>query len=227
VFRAEDQTDGRSVALRMLAPDLLTAETLAGLAADLNAAAQLSHPNLVKLLGLIEYEGQRALVTELVVGKSLAEALRAGRKMPFAQVHTLGRVLAQVLAVVHGRNLVHGSLKPSNVMVASGVLKLADLGLGRLAQAQSDSAGYGPPEGGLDAAGDLYAMAGLMYHLLTGVHPRSQAQGAALPLPSTLATGVPEAFDKLLVRCLHPRRELRLGSAGAFLDELKLMVKIG
>jgi serine/threonine protein kinase len=177
--------------------------------------------------GNMALTAQRALVTELVVGKSLAEALRAGRKMPFAQVHTLGRVLAQVLAVVHGRNLVHGSLKPSNVMVASGVLKLADLGLGRLAQARNDDAGYGPPEAGLDAACDLYAMAGLMYHLLTGVHPRSQAQGSALPLPSTLATGVPEAFDKLLLRCLHPRRELRLGSAGAILDELKLMVKIG
>lgn len=227
VFRAEDQTDGRSVALRILAPDLLTAETLAALVVDLKAAAQLSHPNVVKLLGLIEHEGQRALVTELVVGKSLAEALRAGRKMPFQQVHTLGRVLAQVLAVVHGKDLVHGSLKPSNVMVASGVLKLADLGLGRLAQARSDAAGYGPPEGGLDADSDLYAMAAVMYHLLTGVHPRSQAQGAGLPLPSTLATGVPEAFDKLLLRCLHPRRELRLASAGAILDELKQMVKIG
>ena len=70
-------------------------------------------------------------------------------------------------------------------------------------------------------------MAAVMYHLLTGVHPRSQAQGAALPLPSTLATGVPEAFDKLLLRCLHPRRELRFASAGAILDELKQMVKIG
>jgi serine/threonine-protein kinase len=227
VFRAEDQTDGRSVALRILAPELLTREVLAGLGADLKAAAQLSHPNLVKLLGLIEHEGQRALVTELVVGKGLAEALRSGRKLPFAQVHTLGRVLAQLLSVIHGRNLVHGSLKPSNVMVSSGVLKLADLGLGRLAQARRDDTGYGPPEGGLDAASDLYAMAALMYHLLTGTHPRSQGQGAALPLPSTLAAGVPEAFDKLLLRCLHPRRELRLASADDVLEELKLMVKIG
>jgi serine/threonine-protein kinase len=227
VFRAEDQNDGRSVALRILAPDLLTAEVQQGLVGDLKAAAQLSHPNLVKLLGLIEHEGQRALVTELVVGKSLAEALRAGRRMPFQQVHTLGRVLAQLLGIIHSRGLVHGSLKPSNVMVSSGVLKLADLGLGRLAQARNDTSGYGPPERGLEPASDLYALAAVMYHLLTGVHPRSQAQGAGLPLPSTLATGVPEAFDKLLLRSLHPRRELRLASADAMLDELKQMVKIG
>jgi serine/threonine-protein kinase len=227
VYRAEDQNDGRSVALRILAPDLLTAEVQQGLVGDLKAAAQLSHPNLVKLLGLIEHEGQRALVTELVVGKSLAEALRAGRRMPFQQVHTLGRVLAQLLGIIHSRGLVHGSLKPSNVMVSSGVLKLADLGLGRLAQARHDASGYGPPERGLEPASDLYALAAVMYHLLTGVHPRSQAQGAGLPLPSTLATGVPEAFDKLLLRSLHPRRELRLASADAMLDELKQMVKIG
>jgi len=227
VFRAEDQADGRSVALRILPADLLGPEGLTALVSDLKAAAQISHPNLVKLLGLIEHEGQRALVTEYVAGKNLGEALKAGRKMAFQQVHTLGRVMAQVLSILHARGLAHGSLKPSNIMVASGVLKVADLGLGRLALARTEPTGYGPPEGGLDAAGDLYAMAAVMYHLLTGVHPKSQAQGAAQPLPSTLATGVPEAFDKLLIRCLHPRRDLRFTSADDILAELKQMVKIG
>jgi hypothetical protein len=59
------------------------------------------------------------------------------------------------------------------------------------------------------------------------VHPRSQAQGAALPLPSQLAPGVPEAMDKLLLRGLHPRSELRPGSADDLLRELREMVKIG
>lgn len=227
VFRAEDQSDGRSVALRLLPAEVLTGERLPALVADLKLAAQVSHPNLVKLLGFIEHEGQRALVTEYVAGKNLSEALKAGRKMAFQQVHTLGRVLAQVLSLLHSKGVAHGSLKPSNIMVAAGVLKLADVGLGRLAQLDKTPAGYGPPEGGLDAAADLYALAAVLYHLLTGAHPKSQSQGAALPLPSTLATGVPEAFDKLLIRCLHPRRELRFASAEDILAELKQMVKIG
>ena len=66
-----------------------------------------------------------------------------------------------------------------------------------------------------------------MYHLLTGTHPLSQPQGVGLPLPSRLAPGVPEAMDKLLIRGLHPRRELRLASAETFLAELRHMVKIG
>ena len=66
-----------------------------------------------------------------------------------------------------------------------------------------------------------------MYHLLTGTHPQSQPQGVGLPLPSRLAPGVPEAMDKLLLRGLHPRPELRPASAEDLLRELREMVKIG
>ena len=76
-------------------------------------------------------------------------------------------------------------------------------------------------------AGDLYALAAVMYHLLTGAHPKAQAQGVGLPLPSSLAPGVPEALDKLLLRCLHPRPELRFATAEEILAELKEMMRIG
>jgi tetratricopeptide (TPR) repeat protein len=227
VYRAEDRNDGRNVALRALAPAVLKREgVLPALAADLRAAAQVSHPSVVKVLGLLEIEGERCVVGEYVAGRNFAEALRGGHKMSVKQVHSLGRALAQVLAFLHGRGIVHGSIQPSNIMVASGVIKLADLGLGRLAHPLPRPDSYRAPEAELDAAGDLYAMAAVLYHLLTGVHPRTQAQGVGLPLPGTLAAGVPEALDKLLVRSLHPRRELRPVSAEAVLEELKDMVRI-
>jgi len=227
VYRAEDRNDGRSVALRALAPEVLRREGgLPMLAADLRAAAQVSHPSVVKVLGLLEVEGERCVVGEYVAGRNFAEALRGGHKMSVKQVHSLGRALAQVLAFLHGRGIVHGSIQPSNIMVASGVIKIADLGLGRLAHPLPRQDSYRAPEAELDAAGDLYAMAAVLYHLLTGVHPRTQAQGVGLPLPGTLAPGVPEALDKLLVRSLHPRRELRPVSAEAVLEELKDMVRI-
>ncbi|HET9316524.1 MAG TPA: protein kinase, partial [Vicinamibacteria bacterium] len=213
VYRGEDSVDGRSVALRWIRPDLLGADGLGRMGADLKAAAAVSHPNLVKILGLVDLQGQRYVVTEHVAGRSFAEALAGGHKMSVKQVHSLGRVLAQVLALVHGKGLVHGSIQPSNLMVAGGVVKLADLGLGRLAHAHGPQPGYRAPENKLDVSGDLYALSGVLYHLLTGVHPRSQPQGAALPMPSTLAPGVPEALDKLLLRNLHPRPELRHASA--------------
>jgi tetratricopeptide (TPR) repeat protein len=228
VHRGEDQIDGRGVAVRVLPLPLLQGDgVLPAVVADLKAASQLSHPNLVKVLGLVEMQGQRCLVTELVTGKTFAEALKLGRRMPFPQVHGLGRVLAQTLSFIHGKGLVHGSLQPSNVMVTNGVVKVADLGLGRLAHALPASLDYRAPERQLDVPGDLYALAALLYHLLTGAHPRGQAQGVGLPLPSTLAPGVPESLDKLLLRCLHPRPELRFATADEILAELKEMVRIG
>jgi len=233
VVRAEDRMDGRSVALRRLPTALLAPEGMQkGVLADLKAAAQVSHPNVIKLLGFVEVDGQRCVVAELVQGRSFGEAVKAGHKMQMKQVHSLGRVLAQVLVVLHGKDVVHGSIQPSNLMVANGVVKVADVGLGRLAHAASLEAqpgappDYRPPENALDAAGDVYAMAAVMYHLLTGVHPKSQPQGAALPLPSRLAPGVSEAFDKLLLRCLHPKAALRFGSAQEVLAELNDMVRL-
>ena len=192
--------------MRMIPTALLApAGLLAALAADLKAASQVSHPNLVKVIAFTEWKGDRCLVTEHVPGRNFAEAIASGRRLGFQQVHALGRVVAQVLGVVHGKGLVHGSVRPSNVMVASGVIKLADLGLGRLARSIAETPSYRAPEGSRDAADDLYALCAVLSHLLTGTHPLSLPPGAGLPLPSQLAPGVPEAMDKLLLRGLHPR----------------------
>jgi serine/threonine-protein kinase len=112
------------------------------------------------------------------------------------------------------------------MMVAGAVVKVADLGLGRLAHAAGCEMDYRAPERNLDAAGDLYALAAVLYHLITGVHPRTLPQGAALPLPSSFAPGLPETMDRLLLRALHPRVDLRLPSAEAFLADLKAMVRL-
>ena len=227
IFRAEDLLDGRNVAMRVLPAAVLGGNgVLSALAADLKAAAALSHPNGVKILGFVEREGDRCVVTEFVQGRHLGDALKTGHKMSVQQAHGLGRVVAQYLSFIHGKGLVHGSIQPSNIMVASGVLKVADMGLGRLAHLVPADVDYRAPEAQLDVAGDLYAIAAVLYHVLTGVHPKKQAQGAAMPLPSTYSNGVPEALDKLLIRALHPRVELRFGSADEMLGELKNMVRL-
>ena len=227
IFRAEDLLDGRNVAMRVLPAAVLAGNgVLSALAADLKAAAALSHPNGVKILGFVEREGDRCVVTEFVQGRHLGDALKTGHKMTVQQAHGLGRVVAQYLSFIHGKGFVHGSIQPSNIMVASGVLKVADLGLGRLAHLVPADVDYRAPEAQLDVAGDLYATAAVLYHVLTGVHPKKQAQGAAMPLPSTYSNGVPEALDKLLIRALHPRVELRFGSADEMLGELKNMVRL-
>jgi serine/threonine-protein kinase len=228
LYRGEDAADGRSVVIRVLPPEMVRdREVLKATVDDLKAASAISHPNLVKVIAFMELRGQRCVVSEYVPGRNFQELIKAGRRASFQQVHTLGRIVAQALAVAHGKGLVHASIQPSNVMVVSGVIKVADLGLGRLARTLTPNPSYRPPEGGFDAGGDLYALAAVMYHLLTGTHPGSHPQGVGLPLPSKLAPGVPESMDKLLLRGLHPRPDLRPTDAEWLLRELREMVKIG
>jgi tetratricopeptide (TPR) repeat protein len=228
LYRGEDAADGRSVVIRVLPPEMVKdREVLTATVNDLKAASAISHPNLVKVIAFMELRGQRCVVSEYVQGRNFQELVQSGRRATFQQVHALGRIVGQALSVAHGKGLVHGSIQPSNTMVASGVIKVADLGLGRLARTLAPSPSYRPPEGGHDAGGDLYALAAVMYHLLTGTHPSSQPQGVGLPLPSQLAPGVPESMDKLLLRGLHPRPDLRPTDAEWFLRELREMVKIG
>jgi tetratricopeptide (TPR) repeat protein len=228
LYRGEDAADGRSVVIRVLPPEMVKdREVLTATVSDLKAASAISHPNLVKVIAYMELRGQRCVVSEYVQGRNFQELVQSGRRATFQQVHALGRIVGQALSVAHGKGLVHGSIQPSNTMVASGVIKVADLGLGRLARTLAPSPSYRPPEGGHDAGGDLYALAAVMYHLLTGTHPSSQPQGVGLPLPSQLAPGVPESMDKLLLRGLHPRPDLRPTDAEWFLRELREMVKIG
>lgn len=226
VRRGEDTVDGRGVVLRLIPPSLFGDLPVRAVADDVVAASQVSHPNLAKVIAWIECEGQPCVVSEHVPGRNFAEAIASGRRLSVKQVHALGRNVAQVLALLHARGLVHGSVQPSNVMVASGVIKLTDLGLGQLAWARRHSPSYHAPEARRSAADDVYGLCALMYHLMTGTHPASHPQGVGLPLPSQLAADVPEAMDKLLARGLHPRPELRHSGAEDLLGDLRQMVTL-
>lgn len=225
VFRAQDQTDGRSVALRLLPEQALKPELLGPLVGDLVAAARLSHPNLVKVLGVVDFEGQSCVLSEFVRGTNLGEWLRAGQRMSVQQCHSLGRTLAQVLSFVHARGLAHGSIRPSNIMMLSGVVKLADLGLGRLFRTASPPDAYRAPENRLDVAGDVYALGAVLYHALAGLEPRARS-GAPMTRPSQLAPGVPERFDRFLMRCLDPAPENRFTATDELIQALEAMVTI-
>ena len=168
-------------------------------------------------MGFVEIEGQKYVVSELVPGRTFAEALASGKKLPPPQILSLAKVLGQALAAIHAKKQAHGSLQPSNVMVAQGVVKLVDFGLGRLAQTATRPNDYRAPERQLDAAGDLYALAGVLYHLLTGVHPKAQTPLAAA---SKLVPGVPAALDQLLFQNLQAVPQARSASAEQFLQIL-------
>jgi len=217
VLRAEDRQDGRSVALRLLPAQLLEVKgALQALVGDLKLASRVSHPNVARVLGLIELSGERCLVAELVEGKTCAEPLKAGRRMTLPQLLGLARTLGAALSAIHAQGLSHGSIQPSNIMLASGKIKLADLGLGRLARSVAAQSPYRAPENQLNAAGDVFALSAALYHLFTGKPPT----GTPVAPPGQLVAGTPQALDEVLVRGLDPQPETRFASVKRFLEEL-------
>ena len=189
------------------------------------AAARLSHPNLVKVLGVVDLNGQSCVLSEFVQGGNLADQLAGGQRMSVQQCHSLGRTLAQVLGFVHGRGLVHASVRPSNLMLMAGVLKLADLGLGRLHLAARPGDAYRAPEARFDVAGDIYAIGAVLYRALTGVEPKARNEGP-INRAGLIAPGVPQRFDGFLLRCLDPDPARRFATAAEVSRSLDSMVAI-
>ena len=99
---------------------------------------------------------------------------------------------------MHARGLAHGSIQPSNLMIAAGGLRIADLGFGRLHMALVPSSPFRAPEARLDAAGDVYALGATLQFLMSGGTPQPGVS-SALPAP----------FDALVPRCLDPKPEAR------------------
>jgi serine/threonine protein kinase len=174
VWRAEDGALGRQVAVKVwTTPGAADDDTPAGIQQAARYAARLVHPNVAQVYD-IGTDGDRLfLVTELVTGQDLAALLAEHGPLPAARVAQIGAQTARVLAAAHAEGIVHGGLKPGNVLVTpDGTVKLTDLGT---AATPDDGAGaYFSPEQvvGLTAvpASDLYALGCVLYELLVG-HP--------------------------------------------------------
>jgi serine/threonine protein kinase len=180
VYLAHDPTLDRQVAIKTLNLDR---DAHPGHAEALFAAAKiasgLSHPNIVPVYEYGIHAGQPFVVFEYVDGKTLADLLRSGGPLPMGQaVIWMSQVLAG-LAHVHASGLIHGDIKPANILIAAnGIPRVTDFGISRRAVSaavDAVSAGtvqYMAPEcfseGHADCRMDVYAL-GLVFHeMLTG-----------------------------------------------------------
>jgi hypothetical protein len=175
------------------------------------------HPNLIAVHGLVEVDGQTALLMELVTGSDLARLIAASAPLPPERVIFLGRGIAAGLAEAHRAGLVHRDLKPANVLLAAdGTPKVADFGLARAASfAASDpdalavagTPDYMAPEAidplAIDARSDLYALGCILCELATGAPPYSGATAFAVlqahrsePLPAL--ESVPDGLRRVI-----------------------------
>jgi serine/threonine protein kinase len=133
VYRAEDSTLGRNVAIKVLRPELgQHPERMRRFSQEARAASALNHPNIITVHDAGEFEEGPFLVMELVEGESLRAQLRRG-PLPLAKVLDIGIQAAAALSRAHEGGITHRDLKPENILVRpDGYVKILDFGLAKL-----------------------------------------------------------------------------------------------
>ena len=193
VYEARDERLGRSVAVKAIPSDGRADERARR---EAHAVARLDHPGIVSVFDAGEEDGSRFLVSELVVGSTLAQ-LEAAGAVSDRDVLRIGLALADALAHAHERGVIHRDVKPQNVMVPErprspyGAAKLTDFGVAHLAGDEpltrtGDVVGtlaYMAPEQAagerVDERCDLYALGLVLYEALAGVNPVRAGSPAA------------------------------------------------
>ncbi len=132
VYRAEDLTLGRPVAIKVLPPEALQdRDATERLLREARSASALNHPNLVTIYAIERADGVPFIAMELVEGETL-EAFAARGPVPLERLLEIGAQVSDALEVAHAAGLIHRDIKPSNILVTPrGQAKVLDFGLAK------------------------------------------------------------------------------------------------
>ena len=242
VYRATQRSLGRTVAIKLIAPEHAEDPGFrARFKREAQLAAGLDHPHVIPVHQAEEADGVLCLVMRHVDGTDLGRLIAAeGRLAPERAVDLVAQVAA-ALDAAHARGLVHRDVKPANVLVTGREgeehVYLTDFGITRSTAADATRTQTDGLAGTLDYAApeqlrgqvvghaaDVYALGCVLYELLTGRRPFERETAAAKvyahlfeppPRPSAAVEGLPPSLDVVVERAMAKDPDARYGSAGA------------
>jgi len=246
VFKARDTLIGRIVAIKTLQAGLNDNAWRERFMSEARIVGQLSHPRIVKLhdMGIDETSGAPYLVMEYVVGETLEKYL-AAKKPELQQVYSWGAALARALAYAHEQGIIHGDIKPANIMInQDGRVMLTDFGIARFAAHVTQAGGlrgtpaYLSPEQiegtPTDGRSDIFSLGIVLYQLATGQRPFqsdsveavcAQILKAKITPPTKVNPMLPRAFDGIVERCLARNPENRYANGEILSTELEAVAR--
>src|SRR6201987_5729242 len=133
VYRAQDETLDRSVAIKLLNREVSSdSDQLERFRREARAVAQLSHPHVVGVIDAGEDEGRPYIVFEYIEGEPLKERIRRSGRLPIAEAVAYAIEIARALGAAHARHIVHRDVQPQNVLIGEeGSAKVTDFGIAR------------------------------------------------------------------------------------------------
>jgi eukaryotic-like serine/threonine-protein kinase len=246
VYKARDRELERTVAIKVLRPDLMTdPQALQRFKHELLLASSISHPNILRIHDLGEYNGVKFISMAYVDGGDLTQLLRKEGRLPLERVLNIMRQLAAALSAAHGVNVVHRDLKPQNLLMGSeDHVYVTDFGIAKTLESDRTSvtrtgAVLGTPlymspeqvEGKpVDHRSDLYTYGLIFYEMLTGVLPFSgdttfqlmyQRVHQQPKRPEQVIPDLPPYLSRICLKCLEKDPANRYQTASEILVDLE------
>ncbi|NRQ38375.1 serine/threonine protein kinase [Nonomuraea sp. NN258] len=245
VYRAYQERLDRVVALKVLSVDRVDQRTMRRFQRELQLTGRLTgHPNVVTVFDTgVTASGKPYIAMDFFENGSLRDKVRKEGPLPLPEVLRAGVKLAGALAAVHEAGVLHGDIKPQNILISRyGEPAIADFGVARVvdsAEISATSQAFTPLHAAPEVltghphsrAGDIYSLGSTLYHLLAGQPAfHNPADPSIAPLmyrvlsldpPPINRADVPQAALDSILRAMAKQPELRYGSAREFAQRLR------
>lgn len=248
VYKAHDEIDDRTVAIKVLKEELLESEEFRRrFKNESKAIAVMDHPNIVKVYDVGLGDRVQYIVEEYIDGITLKEYIEQQGVLPWKDALYFATQILCALQHAHDKGIVHRDIKPQNIMLLKdGTIKVTDFGIARFARSEQrtmtdkaiGSVHYISPEQAkgeaTDAKSDLYSVGVLLYEMLTGKLPFDADSAVSVAImqlqnepikPSSLNPDIPEGLEEITLRAMQKNPAERYQSAAEMLSDIDRLKK--
>ena len=242
VYKAKDHKLNRFVAVKVLKPEFREDTTfIRKFKSEAQAAAVLTHPNIVNVFDVGDDNGVYYIVMELIEGITLKEYISKKGKLSVKEATSIAIQVSMGLEAAHSHGIVHRDVKPQNIIISmDGKVKVTDFGIARAASSNTISSNvmgsvhYSSPEqvrgGYSDEKSDIYSLGITMYEMVTGKVPFDGDTTVAIAIkhlqeeivpPSVYAPELPHSLEQIILKCTQKSVDRRYQNMEDVIADLK------
>ena len=242
VYKAMDHKLNRFVAVKVLKPEFREDATFVKkFRSEAQAAAGLTHPNIVNVFDVGDDEGVYYIVMELIEGITLKEYISKKGKLSVKEATSIAIQVSMGLEAAHSHGIVHRDVKPQNIIISTdGKVKVTDFGIARAASSNTISSNvmgsvhYSSPEqvrgGYSDEKSDIYSLGITLYEMVTGRVPFDGDTTVAIAIkhlqeemvpPSVYSPDLPYSLEQIIMKCTQKSVDRRYNKMEDVIADLK------